>query len=499
MNERRSNSVTTTNFTRFRLLILLAVGSLLLAVVFRNGIPATDEDTGRKLSSHIPDVTETDISAKELREIIDSLVNTHRWFNSLPFGRFEYSVTVTKSDARYERDIAEAKANSPALQVDETAFPTLAREWTIRQSVTFDDSRIACISRSNAFGMQTEVWDGNVLTGYSDHGTTQEPNYYLKSDVNGSLSKLAWFPQVGTPAIWFYNAAAAYDGVDWQKTPPTLAGATRCAERDCIVLRDARHHWIVDRENHKLYARYSRNDWEQFGRHREVSDGVVWPMTSICMRFGKEGLEWTDRTSVISMRIDDVPEDSSFQMKMEPGVKVCDLRNEYPVVFTSDPSRTEEELAKIYAEARENHDRGASTMRHARELVGEDAPELGTGIWLNSKPLSINQLRGKRSVLLGFGHTACAPCGNMLALFSKLQETSTDQLILIFAASDSISDVEKKLELYSLDCPAFIPSDESGFGEVFERYRVYGYPTLVAIDANGAITSHQVGTLNNED
>ena len=100
MNERSSNSVTTTNFKRFRLLILLAVGSLLLAVVFRNGIPATDEDTGRKLSSHIPDVAETDISAEELREIIDSLVNTHRWFNSLPFGRFEYSVTVTKSDGR---------------------------------------------------------------------------------------------------------------------------------------------------------------------------------------------------------------------------------------------------------------------------------------------------------------------------------------------------------------------------------------------------------------
>ncbi|QDV22262.1 TlpA family protein disulfide reductase [Aureliella helgolandensis] len=498
MDEHKSISGSPTNIKRFRLPIVLVVGLLLLAFIFHDRIPSTDSGTGPKLSSQIPNVSEADISSHELQDIIDALVRTHHWFKSLPLGRFEYSVTVTKSDARYERDIAEEKASFPDLLVDETTFPTLAREWKIHQSLTFDESRLVCVSRSNAFGIQTEAWDGNSLTRYVDYGTTQDPNYYLKSDVSGAMSKLAWFPQVGTPAIWFYDATASYDGLDWQQTPPTLVGKTCFAERDCVVLRDAHHHWIVGREDYKLYGRYSRNDWEQFDQHREVTDGIFWPMASIRMRYGKEGLEWTDRTTVISLNIDDVPDDSVFQMKMEPGVKVCDLREKYPVVFTSDPNRTEEELAKIYAEARESHDRDASTVRRSRELIGRVAPELGRGTWLNSEPLSINELRGKRSLLLGFGYTACAPCGNMLALFSKLQDTSTDQLILVFAASDSISDVEKKLDLYNLDCPAFIPSDETGFGEVFERYRVTGYPTIVAIDGSGAVTSHQIGALSNE-
>jgi hypothetical protein len=222
-------------------------------------------------------------------------------------------------------------------------------------------------------------------------------------------------------------------------------------------------------------------------------------MTRICKRFGKEGLEWTDEAIVTSLEISKEPDDSVFRMEMEPGVKVCDLRNEYPVVFTSDPSRTEEALAEIYAEAKKRHDLYARDERQSHELIGKDAPELGEETWLKSEPLSIRELQGKRSVLWGFGYTACAPCGNMLAMFSKLQETSSDQLILVFSASDSISAVDEKLSLYNHDCPTFIPNGESGFGEVFKRYRINGYPTVVAIDAKGAITSHQIGTLSNAD
>jgi thiol-disulfide isomerase/thioredoxin len=497
MDERKPISDRGTILKRFRLPIVLAVGLLLIAFLFRDVNQSTDTDTAATLSAQIPKVTEADISPEELRDIIDGLVQTHRWFKSLPFGRLEYQVSVTKSDARYERDIAKEQASFPNLQVDETTSPTLAREWKIHESFTFDESRLVCTIVTNALERKIELWNGNVLTGYIDHGTTQEPSYYLKSDVNGGMSKLAWFPHVGTPAIWFCDGTQD-STLDWQENPPTLAGATRFAEHECVVLRDERHHWIVGREDRKLYGRYSGQDLEQFSQHHEVSDGVFWPMASIRKRYGNQGLKWTDRTTVTSLEIDRRPDDSVFQLKMEAGVKVHDLRYEYPVVFTSDPTRKEEELAKIYTEAKEKHERLASSTRPSRELIGKDAPELGQGKRLNSKPLSLNELRGKRTVLLGFGHTACAPCANMLSLFSKLQGTSNDQLILVFAASDSVSDVEKKLSLYNLDCPTFITDEEPGFGEVFERYHVTAYPTLVTIDASGAITSHQVGTLSNE-
>ncbi len=497
MDKRKPISGSGTNIKRLRLPFMLAVGLLLLVLVFRDGIWSADNGADPNLASQIPHITKADISPEQLREIIDTLVQTHRWFKSLPHGHLEYRATVSKSDTRYERDFANEKASFPELQIDETTFPILARQWTIHRSVKFDESRVVCTSRSNAFGRQIELWDGNVLTGYIDHGTTQKPNYYLKSDVSGAMSKLAWFPHVGRPGIWFYDEAHD-SALDWHQNPPTLAGATRFAEQECVVLQDASHHWIVGRDDQKLYGRYSRRNWEQFDQHREVADGVFWPMSSVCKRYGNEGLEWTDQTTITSLVVDARPDDSVFEMRIEPGVEVCDLRLEYPVVFTSDPSRTEEQLAKIYAEAMEKHESGASSIQRSHQLIGKDAPELGQGRWLNSKPLSINELRGNRSVLLGFGFTACAPCANMLALFSELQETSTDQLILVFAASDSRSDVEEKLNLYNLHCPVFIPNDESRFGKVFERYRVTAYPTLVAVDASGVITSHQVGTLRDE-
>ncbi len=80
-------------------------------------------------------------------------------------------------------------------------------------------------------------------------------------------------------------------------------------------------------------------------------------MACIRMRYGNDCLEWTDRTTITSMRIDNRPDDSVFEMNLKPGIRVCDLRNEYPVVFTHDPSRTDEEREKIYAEAKESHDR----------------------------------------------------------------------------------------------------------------------------------------------
>lgn len=195
------------------------------------------------------------------------------------------------------------------------------------------------------------------------------------------------------------------------------------------------------------------------------------------------------------MDVDKRPDDSVFELEVEAGVAVCDFRVGYPVVFTHDPHRTPEQLAEIYSAAKQGADRHNAADRYSRELIGKDAPDLGGGEWLNSKPLSLSDLRRKRTVQLGFGSVGCAPCGSMLAMLAKAQHTSAEQLILIFAASDSVDAVQKKLDQYDLRCPAFIPVDDAGFGQVFDRYRINGYPTLVKIDLNGKVTSHQVGML----
>lgn len=235
MEQHKSISYGRKNPKRYLFPIVLLGGVFLLAFVLRDGGQSIDDNIGDKLSLHIPMVTEADISPEELLDIIESLVRTHRWFNSLPFARVEYRVTVTKSDVQYEHDIAEMKASFPDLEFDETTAPTLSRVWKIDRSVAFNESQLICTSRSNALGRQSEAWDGKLLTGYINHGTTQKPNYYLKSDVGGSMSKLGWFPHVGTLAIWFHDETHYDNTLDWQQCPPTLAGATRFADHDCTA------------------------------------------------------------------------------------------------------------------------------------------------------------------------------------------------------------------------------------------------------------------------
>lgn len=63
-------------------------------------------------------------------------------------------------------------------------------------------------------------------------------------------------------------------------------------------------------------------------------------MASVRKRFGKAGLEWTDKVSVVSLKTTNKPDDSVFRVETAMGVKVCDLRHEYPVVFRTDPTRS---------------------------------------------------------------------------------------------------------------------------------------------------------------
>ena len=96
MGQPKSISDGRMNAKRSRLLMLLLGGLLLLSFVLRDGGPPTDDAIGRELSLHMAKATEAGISPEELRDIIETLVRTNRWFNSLPFARVEFKVAVKK-------------------------------------------------------------------------------------------------------------------------------------------------------------------------------------------------------------------------------------------------------------------------------------------------------------------------------------------------------------------------------------------------------------------
>ena len=304
------------------------------------------------------------------------------------------------------------------------------------------------------------------LTGYVDYGTEQEPNYYLKSAVDEMPALGGWFPMVGTPSIWFSDVAGNPYFHSWQERPPTLAGGIQFARRECIVLRDDLKYWIVGLDDHLVHGMYSHHELETFSNHAEVAPGVHWPMNSVRERFSKGLLRWTDRVTVKSL--DERVDASVFAHELKAGVKMCDLREKTPVTYVIDPARTKQELDAIYADARAENERVAEDRRRAKELVGKPARVLGNGTWLNGGPVDLSSL--EKPVTIGFSHTACAPCENMLAMFAQQQDDENLQLLLVYSASDSRDAVEAKLKRFKLACPTFIPnSDETPHGRRLRR------------------------------
>ncbi|MEO1525070.1 MAG: hypothetical protein AAFX06_06520 [Planctomycetota bacterium] len=473
-------------------LILLIIVMAVSAVAFLNRKRPIQET--EKTLPHLPTLDAIELSSEEVDRIIDALVRTEAWFNTLESGRFEYEATMTKSETRYRRDLKEMQASFPETKIDEATDPTLQRRWNIEHQFSFDKP-LAMRRQAGTLGDHSDWWDGEKLTGYVDYGTEQEPNYYIKAspDQMGALG--GWFPMIGTPAIWFANTAGSPYYSTWKQEPPTIAGGLRFAGHECVVLQDKHHHWIVGRTDHHVYGKYNHHEIETFSNHQEVADGVFWPTRSTRQRFGKQGLEWTDEVTVASLAAAVDPK--SFELELRAGVKMCDLR-EPVVTYVIDPGRTPAEMAKLYAAARQDADRFESSKRRGQALIGQQAPELGEGTWINGNA-SLLDFWGKKSFTLGFGHTACTPCSDMLAMFARLQDNPRNQLVLVYSSTDSVKSVQAKLKRFGLNCPTFIPkADTTPHGQVFDDYRVAAFPTIVELNSEGKITSHRVGTLVQE-
>jgi len=141
-------------------------------------------------------------------------------------------------------------------------------------------------------------------------------------------------------------------------------------------------------------------------------------------------------------------------------------------------------------------------------LVGKEAPELQKMKgWLNSKPLSLKELRGK-VVLLDFWGTWCGPCVQAIPDLIDLSEKYHDKGLVIIGIHDdsmnSVKDLEKEIDKLSKErwdgkkIPFAIALDGGGrckiegtnltsSGATTAAYGIQKWPTMVLIDKKGKI------------
>ncbi|MBN2433026.1 MAG: TlpA family protein disulfide reductase [Acidobacteria bacterium] len=141
-------------------------------------------------------------------------------------------------------------------------------------------------------------------------------------------------------------------------------------------------------------------------------------------------------------------------------------------------------------------------------LIGQPAAALAAETWLNSKPLTLDELRGK-VVLIDFWATWCPPCIAVIPTLVRIYEKYKSEGLEMIGFTriygtyrDDIQNkgrVEKDTELeltreflkrYGMTYPIAVADGQ----DVFEAYSVRGIPTLFFINDEGIIVDVEVGS-----
>jgi len=131
----------------------------------------------------------------------------------------------------------------------------------------------------------------------------------------------------------------------------------------------------------------------------------------------------------------------------------------------------------------------------AAEEESRPAPELTAPTWLNSKPLSLAELRGK-VVLVEFWTFACWNCQNIerhVKRWHERYEKAGLRIVAVhtpeFDRERSVENVRKYLRKKGLTYPVAIDNDF----EIWKRYNNRYWPTLYLIDRAGDIRYVRIG------
>src|ERR1044071_7475105 len=123
------------------------------------------------------------------------------------------------------------------------------------------------------------------------------------------------------------------------------------------------------------------------------------------------------------------------------------------------------------------------------------APELATGDWITSEPLSLKGLRG-RVVLVEFWTFGCYNCRNTLPFVKGWHERYSDKGLTVIGVHSPEFDEERivenlRREVASLGIRYPVLTDNDY--QTWKAYRAYAWPTLVLLDKQGRIRLKHVG------
>lgn len=126
---------------------------------------------------------------------------------------------------------------------------------------------------------------------------------------------------------------------------------------------------------------------------------------------------------------------------------------------------------------------------------GGAAPELTGGKWINSKPLTLAELKG-RVVYLEFWTFGCSNCINTLPTVKRFDATYRDKGLTVIGIETPEFDYEKDFNNLSaavkkrgIEYPVLTDNESKNW----EAYKVNAWPTIVIIDKQGVERYRHIG------
>ena len=129
------------------------------------------------------------------------------------------------------------------------------------------------------------------------------------------------------------------------------------------------------------------------------------------------------------------------------------------------------------------------------EMKAPAAPEISSGQWINSEPLTLKSLRG-RVVLIEFWTFACYNCRNTLPSLKKWDAQYRDKGLTIIGVHTPELDFERDIDqlrrevaALGIKYPVITDQDYS----TWKAYGVEAWPTLFVLDKQGRVRWTHVG------
>jgi peroxiredoxin len=128
--------------------------------------------------------------------------------------------------------------------------------------------------------------------------------------------------------------------------------------------------------------------------------------------------------------------------------------------------------------------------RPPHELLGKDAPDFEVDV-LDGETFKLEDVIGKKVVMLDFWATWCGPCVAALPQISAAAEELKEKDVIFYAVNlrESAEDVKAFLEEQKLDVPVLLDAE----GEVGDLYKAAAIPQTVLIGKDGRVQVVHVG------